>query len=202
MTEGFAARFSDAQTNAWRALALGPLWRLRRSDPGLVADDLAGAGGTLDRFPIDAGRTLDRFPIDARIGLLQTNGMGDWMVLARPRAGPEWSPSAHQLLSAILQSLGRVREASEAETQGHAIELGPLAGVLVFGEALANEVLAPTTMTSTPSSLAQWRERLHELAEPWGGVRALVTFDVEHLLTEPLAKAEAWRDLVRLLCAC
>lgn len=191
MTEGFAARFSDAQTNAWRALALGPLWRLRRSDPRLVADDLA-----------DAGRTLDRFPIDARVGLLQTNGMGDWMVLARPRAGPEWSPSAHQLLSAILQSLGRVREASEAETQGHAIELGPLAGVLVFGEALANEVLAPTTTTPTPSSLAQWRERLHGLAEPWGGVRALVTFDVEHLLTEPLAKAEAWRDLVRLLCVC
>jgi len=191
MTEGFAARFSDAQTNAWRALALGPLWRLRRSDPRLVADDLA-----------DVGKTLDRFPIDARVGLLQTNGMGDWMVLARPRAGPEWSPSAHQLVSAILQSLGRVREASEAETQGHAVELGPLAGVLVFGEALANEVLAPTTTTPTPSSLAQWRERLHGLAEPWGGLRALVTFDVEHLLTEPLAKAEAWRDLVRLLCVC
>jgi len=191
MTEGFAARFSDAQTNAWRALALGPLWRLRRSDPRLVADDLA-----------DVGKTLDRFPIDARVGLLQTNGMGDWMVLASPRAGSEWSPSAHQLLSAILQSLGRVREASEAETQRHAVELGPLAGVLVFGEALANEVLAPTTTTPTPSSLAQWRERLHGLAEPWGGLRALVTFDVEHLLTEPLAKAEAWRDLVRLLYVC
>ena len=109
-----------------------------------------------------------------------------WAFIGRPadRTAPNSEVAASQnvLLSNILQAL-HIDKPIKSQLQ-NLTETGAQV-IVALGEAVAQ------TLLNSQDSIENLRGKLHTIA----GLSMVVTYDIDHLLANPLDKAKTWQDL-------
>jgi DNA polymerase len=180
------------QEDVLRELELLPLWHLRAGLTPLalevVMDDATPvmpaahvAAPVLPEKAVPESAVLEPVAALAWTQVASTDGVWLFVSLTASLSADEW-----QLLQNMAKAMRISLNAAQPMTDpGHALSASPAKMLIAFGAAAAQQLLA------SQASLPTLRGQLHACH----GRTLVATYALDHLLQQPLDKAQTWHDL-------
>ena len=180
------------QEDVLRELELLPMWHLRAGSaplaPEVVIDDATPvvpaahvAAPVLPEQAVPESAILEPFAALAWTQVASTDGVWLFVSLTASLSADEWQ---------LLQNMAKAMRISLNTPQpmmdpGHALSASSAKMLIAFGAAAAQQLLA------SQASLPTLRGQLHACH----GRTLVATHALDHLLQQPLDKAQTWHDL-------
>ena len=180
------------QEDVLRELELLPMWHLRAGFAPLAPEVHAASPVPLMpaahvAAPVVPEVVVPEVVVPAPVAALawtqvaSTDGVGLFVSLTASLSADEW-----QLLQNMAKAMRISLNAAQPMTDpGHALSASPAKMLIAFGAAAAQQLLA------SQASLPTLRGQLHACH----GRTLVVTHALDHLLQQPLDKAQTWHDL-------
>jgi DNA polymerase len=175
------------QEDVLRELELLPIWHLRAGLTPLAPEAQAASAAPVSPVPVMpaahvAAPVLPE-PVAALAWTQVASTDGLWLFVSRTAglSADEW-----QLLQNMAKAMRISLNAAQPMTDpGHALSASPAKMLIAFGSAAAQQLLA------SQASLPTLRGQLHACH----GRTLVATHALDHLLQQPLDKAQTWQDL-------
>jgi DNA polymerase len=180
------------QEDVLRELELLPMWHLRAGfaplAPEVVIDDATPvvpaahvAAPVLPEQAVPESAVLEPVAALAWTQVASTDGLWLFVSLTAGLSADEW-----QLLQNMAKAMRISLRSPQAMTDpGHALSASSAKMLIAFGEAAVQQLLA------SQASLPTLRGQLHACH----GRTLVATHALDHLLQQPLDKAQTWQDL-------
>ena len=180
------------QEDVLRELELLPMWHLRAGfaplAPEVVIDDATPvvpaahvAAPVLPEQTVPESAVLEPVAALAWTQVASTDGVWLFVSLTASLSADEW-----QLLQNMAKAMRISLRSPQAMTNpGHALSASSAKMLIAFGEAAVQQLLA------SQASLPTLRGQLHACH----GRTLVATHALDHLLQQPLDKAQTWHDL-------
>jgi DNA polymerase len=180
------------QEEVLRELELLPMWHLRAGfaplAPEVVMDDATPvvpaahvAAPVLPKQAVPESAVLEPVAALAWTQVASTDGLWLFVSLTAGLSADEW-----QLLQNMAKAMRISLRSPQAMTDpGHALSASSAKMLIAFGEAAVQQLLA------SQASLPTLRGQLHACH----GRTLVATHALDHLLQQPLDKAQTWQDL-------
>lgn len=175
------------QEDVLRELELLPIWHLRAGLTPLAPEAQAASAAPVSPVPVMPAAHVAAPVLPEPVAALawtqvaSTDGLWLFVSLTAGLSADEW-----QLLQNMAKAMRISLSSPQAMTDpGHALSASSAKMLIAFGEAAVQQLLASQT------SLPTLRGQLHACH----GRTLVATHALDHLLQQPLDKAQTWHDL-------
>ena len=175
------------QEDVLRELELLPIWHLRAGLTPLAPEAQAASAAPVSPVPVMPAAHVAAPVLPEPVAALawtqvaSTDGLWLFVTLTAGLSADEW-----QLLQNMAKAMRISLRSPQAMTDpGHALSASSAKMLIAFGEAAVQQLLA------SQASLPTLRGQLHACH----GRTLVATHALDHLLQQPLDKAQTWQDL-------
>jgi hypothetical protein len=175
------------QEDVLRELELLPIWHLRAGLTPLAPEAQAASAAPVSPLPVMPAAHVAAPVLPEPVAALawtqvaSTDGLWLFVSLTAGLSADEW-----QLLQNMAKAMRISLRSPQAMTDpGHALSASSAKMLIAFGEAAVQQLLA------SQASLPTLRGQLHACH----GRTLVATHALDHLLQQPLDKAQTWHDL-------
>jgi DNA polymerase len=175
------------QEDVLRELELLPIWHLRAGLTPLAPEAQAASAAPVSPVPVMPAAHVAAPVLPEPVAALawtqvaSTDGLWLFVSLTAGLSADEW-----QLLQNMAKAMRISLRSPQAMTDpGHALSASSAKMLIAFGEAAVQQLLA------SQASLPTLRGQLHACH----GRTLVATHALDHLLQQPLDKAQTWQDL-------
>jgi DNA polymerase len=175
------------QEDVLRELELLPIWHLRAGLTPLAPEAQAASAAPVSPVPVMPAAHVAAPVLPEPVAALawtqvaSTDGLWLFVSLTAGLSADEW-----QLLQNMAKAMRISLRSPQAMTNpGHALSASSAKMLIAFGEAAVQQLLA------SQASLPTLRGQLHACH----GRTLVATHALDHLLQQPLDKAQTWQDL-------